>query len=201
MNSTIKYRVATALALLPVLVGCAHRPDTAAAAAALRDSAVAARLGVIASDKAKVVFRTVGSFRVDYELSTSPQACEDFQLIGEVYDDSNVRAPDWMLNFRKVAGALLKMHPWLERDVEPGVQIQIRAMGHGMVTEGRRSGTGTCGPLMAKFTPEAGRAYLVTYIGNKNTTCVQAVQDATDVDAPFLMPVGQPRMCEVRPTK
>ena len=135
---------------------------------------------------AKLVLRTVGAaYPARFSLSTSPQACQGFLSLGDVaYAGRGVVYP-W------IANAVQRTHraePHLVQEAKPGQPVQVRGDGFWAGGTGWDYRSGRCGPVVVSFTPQAGRAYTVEFVWGDRATCDLAVMDATNPDAPVLVP-------------
>ncbi|QNK67633.1 hypothetical protein [Variovorax sp. PAMC26660] len=137
-------------------------------------------------DTAKLILRSAGSgYPANFSVSTSPQACQDFTSLGSVaYAGRGIVYP-WIANAVQRGR---RTEPYIVQDAKPGKPIQVRS--YGSWADGMGSGyrSGNCGPVVAKFTPQDGRAYVVEFLWGSKPACSLNVVDATDPDAPVPVP-------------
>ncbi|MDM0046626.1 hypothetical protein QTH91_19205 [Variovorax dokdonensis] len=91
---------------------------------------------------------------------------------------------------------------YLSHEIErPGVPLQLRAIGSWATTTAGYTGqqTGQCGPLEARFTPQAGHAYTAEFVWADVTGCKLQIMDATEPDVPKPVIEQTPLAC-TRPT-
>lgn len=148
---------------------------------------------------AKIVVRATGtSYPAHFSISTSPQACQGFKPLGEVaYTGRGVVYP-WIANMGQRGR---RSNPYLAHDAKPGEPIQVR--GYGSWADGTGAGyrTGNCGPVTAKFTPEAGHGYTIDFAWGGKPACSLVVMDATNPDAPVPVPVQSIANCSAPATR
>lgn len=169
------------------LTACAyHDINPEAATADVRAHNGYEALRSVQPGNAKLVVRSRGSGHpAHFSISTSPQACQDFQSLGRVvYAGRGIVYP-WIAN--AVQGsrrALSSAEPYRVHNIKPGEPIQVR--GHGTWADGTGSEYrfGHCGPVVARFTPQEGHAYTVDYVWGSRPACSLLVMDATNPDAP-----------------
>lgn len=135
---------------------------------------------------AKLVLRSVGAaYPARFSLSTAPQSCQGFSSLGDVaYAGRGVVYP-W------IANAVQRTHraePYLVHEAKPGQVVQVRGDGSWAGGTGWDYRSGRCGPVVVRFTPQERRAYTVEFVWGDRATCELAIMDATDPNAPVLVP-------------
>jgi len=175
------------MAVLLSLTACAYREiNPEAALEDIRANNGYYELRDLEPGTTKVVVRATGSgYPAHFSVSTSPQACRAFSSLGEVaYAGRGIVYP-WIANALQRGR---RSEPFLVHEAKPGEPIQVR--GYGSWAEGTGSGyrSGHCGPVVAKFTPQQGRAYTVDFVWGSKPACSLVVMDATQPDAPVPVP-------------
>lgn len=196
---SVLLRPAALLACTLALGACAYRNiNPEAAAADERADGSSDALRSVTQGTAKLVFRASGAgHATSYAVSTSGEACQGFQSVGNVaYSGRGVVLP-WIARMNeRTRSAVFKTQPFVEHDAVPGRSIQVRAVGNWQETGGVFNRAGTCGPLVAKFTPVAGRAYLVEFVWRSDNSCSQVVTDSTDPSAPTPVQLEGTQSCD-----
>jgi hypothetical protein len=186
--SNHKLRTSVVVSILAcVLSACAYRDiNPEAAAADEKAHGVDDALRSVAPGTAKLVFRSRGAGHgANYAISNSPAACRDFKSLGNVaYSGRGVVYP-WIANMaERSRSAVFKTQPSIQQEVKPAESIQVRGFGRWDQNTGMFARSGTCGPVVAKFTPKADHAYLIEFVWAENLTCSQVILDATNPEAP-----------------
>jgi tetratricopeptide (TPR) repeat protein len=186
--------LATTLALLLALTGCAHRqprPDSASAQKKQHRVKQADAEKPADPTAAKLTFTSSGMpMAVGYWTSTSTQMCDAFQPVGRVFDSGRKVLLPWIANMtEKMNKAVLHNEVSRTQYVQPGVPIQVKGVSGN--PDDRRFDS--CGPLVTLFTPEPGKKYVVDFDFNGRASCSQSVMDVTDPDHP--VPAGRPVAC------
>ncbi|MEJ7805794.1 MAG: hypothetical protein WKG03_07735 [Telluria sp.] len=180
-----------AFAALLFLGGCAYQDiNPEAAAADEKANGVHAALRGVDAGTAKLVFRASGAgHAARYSVSTASEACQGFEPVGNVaYSGRGVLLP-WIANMtERTRGAVLNTQTHISRTAQPGQSIQVRGMGNWQEGSGLFSRSGNCGPLASRFTPVAGRAYLIDFVWRRDLSCSMVVTDSTDPDVPAIVP-------------
>jgi len=175
-----------------LLSGCAYREiNPEAALADERANNGYLELQEVLPGTAKLVFRTAGAaYPAHFSVSTAVQACQEFDSVGNVvYAGRGIVYP-WIANMAQRGHRTVnKTEPYRVREVYPGDPIQIRAYGSWADGAGAGFRSGNCGPVVARFTPEHGHAYIVEFVWGSKPVCSLAVADATQPDAPVPVPV------------
>lgn len=135
----------------------------------------------------KLVLRSMGSGRaVNFSLSTTTLACQDFEKLGEVQFSGRGVLYPWiadMVDRRKHTA------DFLVREFEPKQSIYVRSNGSWFESQSipgsgmSTTSSGRCGALISKFTPQANHAYVVEFNWLPDG-CMQLIEDATDPDHP-----------------
>ena len=142
---------------------------------------------------AKLVMRSEGiGVSVQFATSTSLQPCENFSKQGIVADAGHgVLLPSIAKMIRG------DRKGFLEQQLTPQQPLQVRAYsawssssnaGPNMPTTVRN---GECGPLVARFTPQADHAYVARLLYPDAEHCSLIVDDATNPDAPVRIDADQ----------
>lgn len=148
---------------------------------------------------AKLVMRSEGSSgTVEFSMRTFSDDCNNFKSLGSVkYSGRGVIYP-WIADLTQSS----KIPGFLSSELVPGQSVLIRGNGSWNSATSYGSGSnmtlvssGKCGPLLSRFTPVAGHAYLVQF-NWENNICKQNVFDATNPDAPVLVPSEAIVVCE-----
>ncbi|MCR8957639.1 hypothetical protein M0765_007860 [Variovorax sp. S2] len=172
-------------AVLPACTYSSINPD--AALADIRANNGYDELRDVEPGTARLILRASGSgYPAHFSVSTSPQACQNFALLGNVaYAGRGIVYP-WIANAVQRGR---RTEPYLVHEAKPGEPIQVR--GHGSWADGTGSGyrSGHCGPVTAKFVPQDGHAYTVDFVWGNKPACSLSVMDATDPDAPVSISV------------
>lgn len=172
--------------------------DPEHALADMRNSNGYFSLQTVTPGMAKLVMRSEGSpGNVQFSINTSSDDCKDFQTVGTTkYSGEGVLYP-WIA---KLTAQASRTPGFLSSDLTPEQSVIIRSYGassgsisipgHGTSTSWEK-----CGPLFSRFTPIAGRAYLVRFEWSSDK-CKQSVFDATNPDAPIPVPSEAILTCE-----
>jgi len=187
--------IATTLAAMLALSGCAHRRPPADQVAVRQQETHARRLKAEDApdpNAAKLTFTSSGMpMGVMFWKSTSTQACRGFEPVGHVFHSGReVLLPGIANLTEKLNKALLRNETSREQYVQPGVPVQVKGL-FGAEVPDRHSDS--CGPLITSFTPEPGRKYSVNFAFQGTSSCSQSVMDTTDRDHPS--PVGRSVAC------
>jgi len=132
---------------------------------------------------AKIVVRTENagaSYLAHFSVSTAAQDCQAFTSQGSVAYTGRGLVYPWIANALQHGS---RGSPYLVHEAKPGMPIQVR--GYGSWADGTGTGfrSGNCGPMTARFTPQEGHAYTVTFLWGNRPACSLKIQDATDPDA------------------
>lgn len=190
--------------MLCALSGCADlgrsysEIDPEGAAADIRKNSGYFALRSVTPGTAKIVMRSEGSgSTVNFSVSTSGVACEDFKSVGRTRFTGRGIIYPWIADFSQ---SMSGTKGFLESEVVPGRSVYIRSSsswaesnsvpGSGITT----ASSGRCGPLISKFDPEKNHAYLVRFVWNE-WGCTQYISDATNPDAPVLIPAEEVFNC------
>ncbi|MFM0015536.1 hypothetical protein [Paraburkholderia sediminicola] len=187
--------IATTLASMLALTGCAHRRAPADQAAVRQQETRARQLQAEKAadpNAAKLTFTSSGMpMGVMFWKSTSTQACSGFEPVGHVFHSGReVLLPGIANLTEKLNKALLRNETSREQYVQPGVPVQVKGL-FGAEVPDRYSDS--CGPIVTSVTPEQGRKYHVNFAFQGRSSCAQSVMDITDPDHPS--PVGRPVAC------
>jgi tetratricopeptide (TPR) repeat protein len=190
--------IATTLASMLALSGCAHRRPPADPAAVQQQETRTRRLKAEDApdpNAAKLTFTSSGMpMGVMFWKSTSTQACSGFEPVGHVFHSGReVLLPGIANLTEKLNKALLRNETSREQYLQPGVPVQVKGL-FGAEVPDRHSDS--CGPIVTSFIPEPGRKYSVNFAFHGRRSCSQSVVDITDQDHPS--PVGRPVACPKR---
>lgn len=151
-------------------------------------------LKTVTPGTAKLVLRSEGfPANVSFSISDTEEIC-DFKILGSVRDSGHGVIYPWIADLVDSFSHRKEPLGFISTDLVPGKRVLIRGSGS-WAGSGRPSTSGECGPLLSKFTPASDRAYLVRFTWEGNY-CVQRVFDATDPDAPVLIPSEPGRICK-----
>ncbi|MEJ8826277.1 hypothetical protein WKW80_30360 [Variovorax humicola] len=131
---------------------------------------------------ARIVVRAAGTgYPAHFSVSTSAQNCQAFTSLGDVAYAGRGLVYPWIANATQRGR---RSNPYLVHEAKPSEPIQVR--GYGSWADGKDSGyrSGNCGPVTARFTPEAGHGYTVDFAWGDKPACRLVVMDATNPDAP-----------------
>ena len=139
-----------------------------------------------ATDTATLLFKSQGeAMNVAFHTSSEAQPCAGLTRTANVYDAVLLQQnllPAMATMIRKTQ-AWLKVYPAVELKVKGGMPFQVLGSSNWSGTGAGVTTYGKCGPLTLRFTPHAGRSYLVLFKFTGNG-CTQSVQDTTDAHDP-----------------
>jgi len=145
-------------------------------------------LGDVAPGTAKLIVRSRNMrYPVHYSVSTSPQACKDFESVGNVAFFGQGVVYPWISRATRMGSG--DSQPYRVYEVkQPGQPIQLRAVG--TWTTGADGGyrSGQCGPLVVRYTPLADHAYTAEFVWQGDNSCHLELMDASVPDAPQPLP-------------
>jgi hypothetical protein len=151
-----------------IMAGCATQP---------------ARTYVAKKDDPKLILKSTGMpMNVEYSISSSDVACENFENVGTVHDSGRDVLLPWIANLTE---KLNRVPLQLESAVSANKQVQVK--GYGKWYDSTSSGT--CGPIVTLFTPSESRTYLVEFVWEGTVRCSSRVSDITNPSDKKAVPV------------
>ncbi len=156
--------------LLLALAGCASKVPTG-----YKEPAVATVK--VDADHARVVMRSAGMpMSVNYSISSAQNSCEEFTPVGRVFHSGREVLLPWIAKLteksRKVVSRDL---PEVDQLVVAGRPVQIKGNSSWSSTTAQMTSSGSCGPLVSRFTPVGGKTYLVEFLFSGTSSCAQNV--------------------------
>jgi hypothetical protein len=184
------------LAALCLLTACTYQKiNPEAATADIRASNGYEALRSVQPGTARLVVRSRGD-PAHFYVSTSPQACQEFQSLGLVVYGGQGLVYPWIAKAvqggRRILG---DVEHYRVHDAKPGEPIQVSGYGTWSTNAGLGYRSGHCGPVVERFTPQEGHAYTVDFLWGRKPACSLVVMDATNPDAPVAVPTEQVAGC------
>lgn len=126
-----------------------------------------------------VIFRAPSDYGARYSICAGEKCLsKEYSRIGSTRDFKEGYVLPWVTKTLKAA-TLFSVESFLEKQVDPGIFLGVKALGGEWDGNLRRSSS--CGPVHTGFVPQAGRAYVVQF-QLENRRCYVSVYDATDPD-------------------
>ena len=122
---------------------------------------------------------------VVFHTSANAQTCEGLTRSAGVYDAQLLREKllPFIAKMQQKARAATGIYPEVAVSVDADVPLQVFGESKWSDKLGSTWSSGGCGPFTQRFTPQAGRKYMVLFEFAEKT-CGQSVQDITDAAAP-----------------
>lgn len=121
---------------------------------------------------ASLVMRSSGDAAIQYSLSSEAGTCGGFEYVGLVNESTYGLPRSWLVSMPEKI-------PEKSRQAQVPTDTELRIKGYARANRGDAS----CGPLVATFLPEPGKAYEVEFKW-QNRGCGMVVSDVTEADKP-----------------
>lgn len=149
------------------------------------------------TDTAQLLFKSRGeAMNVIFKTSTHEEPCEGMTQAAGVYDAELLREKllPFIAKMQQKARKATGIYPQVEQTVAANVPLQITSKSSWYDKVGSMSSSGSCGPFANKFTPEAGRKYLVLFEFSGGS-CGQSVKDITNAEEEPVPVTLEPLIC------
>lgn len=145
------------IAMVLALSGCANGPI---------------RHYIAKENDARLTLRSNGDAAVQYSLSSESGTCSNFEYVGLVNESTYGLPRSWL-------ASMPEKIPEKVRQAQVPTDAELRIKGYARANRGDES----CGPLVASFRPEPGKAYEVEFKW-QSKGCGMVVTDTTQANIP-----------------